>query len=77
MKNNITAIFENSARRTLHFSVTSRWPDTSDSRAHEFVTPSWMVHTVNLSEGPWEGPVQDGGLSLKSQALQFQDKLDD
>ena len=29
MKNNNTAIFENSARRTLHFAVTSRWPGTT------------------------------------------------
>ena len=40
-KLNNTAIFENSAGRTLHLAVTSRWPDTSDSRAHEFMTPSW------------------------------------
>ena len=33
MKNNNTAILENSARSSLHFAVTSRWPDTSDSRA--------------------------------------------
>ena len=36
MKNNNTAIFENYARRTLHFAVTSRWPDTLNSRAGEF-----------------------------------------
>ena len=42
MKNNNTAIFQNSARRTLHFAVTSRWPDTFDSHAHEFMTPSWV-----------------------------------
>ena len=35
MKNNNTAIFENYVRRTLHFAVTSRWPDTSNSRADE------------------------------------------
>ena len=40
MKNNDTAIFENSARRTLHFAVTSRWPDTLNSRPDEFMTPS-------------------------------------
>ena len=43
MKNNNTAIFENSARRTLHFAVTSGWPGTSDSRRHEFMTPSRVV----------------------------------
>ena len=48
MKNNNTAIFENSSRRTLHFAVTSRWPDTSDSRAHEFMTPSWSRSTSNF-----------------------------
>ena len=30
-----------SSWRTLHFAVTSWWPDTSDSRADEFMTPSW------------------------------------
>ena len=46
MKNNNTAIFENSARRTPHFAVTSRWPGTSDSRAHEFMG---AVHLVKIS----------------------------
>ena len=32
-----------SSRRTLHFAVTSRWPDTSDSRADEFMIPSWCT----------------------------------
>ena len=46
MKNNNTAIFENSARRTLQFAVTSPWPDASDSRAHEFMTLSWVISTA-------------------------------
>ena len=46
MKNNNTAIFENSARRAPHFAVTSRWPGTSDSRAHEFMG---AVHLVKIS----------------------------
>ena len=29
-----------SSRRTLHFAVTSRWPDTLYSSADEFMTPS-------------------------------------
>ena len=49
MKNNNTAIFEKSARRTLHFAVTSRWPGTSDSRAHEFMTPSCAGYTDTVS----------------------------
>ena len=52
MKNNNTAIFENSARRTPHFAVTSRWPDTSDSRAHEFMTPSWTRETYTCTRRP-------------------------
>ena len=50
MKNNNTAIFESSARRTLHFAVTSRWPGTPDSRAHEFMTPSWDKATTTKNE---------------------------
>ena len=51
MKNNNIAILENSARRTLHFGVTSmsRWPGTSDSRAHEFMTPSFLTRNSSGS----------------------------
>ena len=49
MKNNNIAILENSDRRTFHFGVTSRWPDTSNSRAHEFMTPSCLTRN---SSGP-------------------------
>ena len=53
MKNNNTAIFEHSARRTLNFAVTSRWPRTSDSRAHEFLTPYWgeYIFTTTHNRG--------------------------
>ena len=42
-----------SSRRTLHFAVTSRWPDTSDSRADEFMTPSCPFHF-------WSSEQRDG-----------------
>ena len=42
-----------SSRRTLHLAVTSRWPDTSDSRADEFMTPSCPFHF-------WSSEQRDG-----------------
>ena len=45
MKNNNTAILENSARRTLRFAVRSRWPYTSDSRMAVHMGISWAALT--------------------------------
>ena len=38
-----------SSRRTLHFAVTSRWPDTLYSSADEFMTPS--CHDMMFAHG--------------------------